>query len=157
MVGIHLWNECWRRNDMDKNSSYPEGTIYQELRNRYLNIDDSVGNINNDNLDNDNLNNEKVDNEKVGNVKVDNENVGNVKVDNEKVGNVKVDNENTLNNNLKQAQSQNLINQPVIVYMVSYNTYLTKLSRVRFHGINKLQNHIKVIYYGNGWQITIIN
>ena len=84
-------------------------------------------------------------------MKVDNENVGNVKVDNEKVGNVKVDNENTLNNNLKQVQSQNLINQPVIVYMVSYNTYLTKLSRVRFHGINKLQNHIKVIYYGNGW------
>ena len=28
-------------NGMDKNSSYPDGTLYQELRNRYLNIDDN--------------------------------------------------------------------------------------------------------------------
>jgi hypothetical protein len=33
---IHLWNELWRREGQDKDSRYPQGCIYQELRQRYL-------------------------------------------------------------------------------------------------------------------------
>jgi hypothetical protein len=99
MIGLHLWNECWRRNGMDKNSSYPEGTIYQELRNRYLKIDDKE------------------------------------------------------DSNSNNSGNNNLVSQKVIVYMVNHKTYLTKLARERFHGMDRLNNieGLKVVFYGPGW------
>lgn len=33
---IHLWNELWRREEQDKDSRYPQGCIYEELKQRYL-------------------------------------------------------------------------------------------------------------------------
>ena len=43
MFGIHLWNECWRRNGMDKNGSFHKNSIYEELKERYLfnNVNDA--------------------------------------------------------------------------------------------------------------------
>jgi hypothetical protein len=32
MVGIHLWNEIWRRNNIDKNMSYHPNSIYETLK-----------------------------------------------------------------------------------------------------------------------------
>lgn len=34
---IHLWNEMWRRNGIDKNGHVPPYSIYRQLGNRYLN------------------------------------------------------------------------------------------------------------------------
>jgi mannosyltransferase OCH1-like enzyme len=33
---IHLWNEIWRRSGQDKDASYPEGCLYEQLKRRYL-------------------------------------------------------------------------------------------------------------------------
>jgi len=33
---IHLWNERWRAAGQDKNASYPEGCLYEQLKRRYL-------------------------------------------------------------------------------------------------------------------------
>ena len=97
MIGIHLWNECWRRNNMYKNDSYPEDSIYQNLRNKY---------ITNDFIE-----------------------------------------------NTEQNTEQNTTCKTVILYMIHKTTYLTKMSRVRFHGITALSNidDIEVIYYGPEW------
>ena len=38
MVAIHLWNECWRQNKLDKNGTYDENSLYEQLKKRY-NID----------------------------------------------------------------------------------------------------------------------
>lgn len=36
MYGIHLWNEVWRRQGLDKNGTYAEGSLYEELKRKYL-------------------------------------------------------------------------------------------------------------------------
>jgi hypothetical protein len=33
---IHLWNEMWRRNEQDKNASYPPDCLYEQLKLKYL-------------------------------------------------------------------------------------------------------------------------
>ena len=33
---IHLWNERWRAAGQDKNASYPEDCLYEQLKRRYL-------------------------------------------------------------------------------------------------------------------------
>jgi len=33
---VHLWNELWRREGLDKDARYPRGCVYEELRHRYL-------------------------------------------------------------------------------------------------------------------------
>lgn len=33
---IHLWNEMWRRNKIDKNLDHPSNSIYEQLKQRYL-------------------------------------------------------------------------------------------------------------------------
>lgn len=33
---IHLWNEMWRRNNMDKNRTYPANCLYEQLKRKYL-------------------------------------------------------------------------------------------------------------------------
>ncbi len=33
---IHLWNELWRREGVDKDECHPQGCIYEELKSRYL-------------------------------------------------------------------------------------------------------------------------
>jgi hypothetical protein len=33
---IHLWNELWRRNGIDKSAAHPEACFYEVLRRRYL-------------------------------------------------------------------------------------------------------------------------
>lgn len=38
-----------------------------------------------------------------------------------------------------------------ILYLVNYNYYLTKMSRVRFHGMNAVGNLCNVIWSGTGW------
>ncbi len=35
--GVHLWNECWRNNNMDKNGSYPKNSLYEQLKRKYSN------------------------------------------------------------------------------------------------------------------------
>jgi hypothetical protein len=35
---IHLWNEFWRRGNIDKNGTFPENTLYEDLKLEYLNI-----------------------------------------------------------------------------------------------------------------------
>lgn len=35
---IHLWNEMWRKNEIDKNSQFPEWCLYEWLKRRYLPI-----------------------------------------------------------------------------------------------------------------------
>lgn len=35
MVGIHLWNEMWRRNNLDKNGSYHPDSIYEQLKKKH--------------------------------------------------------------------------------------------------------------------------
>ena len=32
---IHLWNEHWRRNDIDKETQYPENCLYEQLKKLY--------------------------------------------------------------------------------------------------------------------------
>ena len=34
--GIHLWNEKWRAAGQDKDRSYPEGCLYEQLKSKYL-------------------------------------------------------------------------------------------------------------------------
>jgi hypothetical protein len=34
--GIHLWNELWRRSGQDKDAAYPEGCLYERLKQRRL-------------------------------------------------------------------------------------------------------------------------
>ena len=34
--GIHLWNEYWRNNNIDKNGEYHQDTLYEQLKRRYL-------------------------------------------------------------------------------------------------------------------------
>lgn len=38
-----------------------------------------------------------------------------------------------------------------ILYLVNKHTYLTKMSRVRFHGIQALEKIANITYYGIGW------
>lgn len=33
---VHLWNEMWRRNNVDKNGDFPPHSIYEQLKKRYL-------------------------------------------------------------------------------------------------------------------------
>ena len=33
---IHLWNEKWREANQDKNARYPENSVYEQLKNKYL-------------------------------------------------------------------------------------------------------------------------
>jgi len=33
---VHLWNEMWRRNGADKNASFPAGSLYEQLKRKYL-------------------------------------------------------------------------------------------------------------------------
>lgn len=33
---LHLWNECWRRNNLDKNKSYHPDSIFEKLKKMYL-------------------------------------------------------------------------------------------------------------------------
>ena len=33
---IHLWQEMWRRNGIDKNAVYPKGCLYEKLKVKYL-------------------------------------------------------------------------------------------------------------------------
>ena len=33
---VHLWNEMWRRVDLDKDREYPSGCLYERLKARYL-------------------------------------------------------------------------------------------------------------------------
>lgn len=33
---IHLWNEMWRRDNIDKNTNFPESSIYENLKKLYL-------------------------------------------------------------------------------------------------------------------------
>ena len=35
---VHLWNEMWRREGLDKNAYYAEGCVYEELKKRYLRV-----------------------------------------------------------------------------------------------------------------------
>jgi len=34
-LGIHLWNEIWRRNGIDKNGTYHEESLYERLKECY--------------------------------------------------------------------------------------------------------------------------
>lgn len=34
---VHLWNEFWRRDNVDKSSNFSENCIYEQLKKRYLN------------------------------------------------------------------------------------------------------------------------
>jgi mannosyltransferase OCH1-like enzyme len=38
---IHLWNEMWRAAGQDKNSEYPEGCFYEQLKRKYLTLHQS--------------------------------------------------------------------------------------------------------------------
>ena len=38
-----------------------------------------------------------------------------------------------------------------ILYLVKKQTYVTKMSRVRFHGIKALEKLVEVKYSGPGW------
>ena len=33
---IHLWNEMWRRNNLDKNRKYEENCLFEKLKKKYL-------------------------------------------------------------------------------------------------------------------------
>jgi hypothetical protein len=33
---VHLWNEMWRRNNINKSGNFPENSIYEQLKRRYL-------------------------------------------------------------------------------------------------------------------------
>jgi hypothetical protein len=35
-AAIHCWNELWRRSNRSKDSAYPAGCLYEELKRRYL-------------------------------------------------------------------------------------------------------------------------
>jgi hypothetical protein len=36
MYMIHLWNEHWRRNKIDKNKTYDSQCLYEVLKKKYL-------------------------------------------------------------------------------------------------------------------------
>ena len=36
IYGLHLWNEAWRRLDIDKHGQYPETSIYEQLKEKYV-------------------------------------------------------------------------------------------------------------------------
>lgn len=38
-LGIHLWNEMWRREGLDKDAEYPRSSIYEKLKGRYPGAD----------------------------------------------------------------------------------------------------------------------
>ena len=101
MFGIHLWNECWRRNGMDKNGTFNKESIYEQLKSNYLN----------------NTNKNDDDNEK------------------------------------KNDDCNSIDKKYNIIFLVNRTTYLTKMSRVRFHGINKISEFksVSIIYSGFGW------
>lgn len=33
---VHLWNEMWRENKIDKNAAFPKNSIYEQLKRKYL-------------------------------------------------------------------------------------------------------------------------
>ena len=33
---IHLWNEVWRRRNLEKDKAYPKGSLYEHLKAKYL-------------------------------------------------------------------------------------------------------------------------
>lgn len=33
---VHLWNEMWRRNDVNKDRDFPENCLYEQLKRKYL-------------------------------------------------------------------------------------------------------------------------
>lgn len=33
---VHLWNEMWRRNEIDKDGTFPSSSLYEQLKQRYL-------------------------------------------------------------------------------------------------------------------------
>jgi len=35
-LAIHLWNEIWRRGNLNKNATYHPGSIYEKLKKKYL-------------------------------------------------------------------------------------------------------------------------
>ena len=37
MYAIHLWNEVWRRNKLNKDGKYPDDCLYEELKKTHLN------------------------------------------------------------------------------------------------------------------------
>ena len=37
-AAAHLYNEMWRRNSVDKNASFPPNSIYERLKQRYLDV-----------------------------------------------------------------------------------------------------------------------
>lgn len=39
--GVHLYNEMWRRNNIDKNGRFPSTSIYEQLKRRYLSSSDA--------------------------------------------------------------------------------------------------------------------
>jgi hypothetical protein len=43
-LAIHLWNEMWRRNNLDKNGKYPQICLYEELKRNYLRVPHPTGN-----------------------------------------------------------------------------------------------------------------
>jgi hypothetical protein len=38
---IHLWNELWRRSGRDKDAGYPPSCLYEELKQRYLRVEEA--------------------------------------------------------------------------------------------------------------------
>ena len=38
-LGIHLWNEMWRREGLDQDADYPRNSIYEKLNRRYVATD----------------------------------------------------------------------------------------------------------------------
>ncbi len=139
MFGIHLWNECWRRNSLDKNSNYPKNSIYQQMKTLYLNWNKSPSYL---------PNNKESDN----NLELHTNNILEAHTNNileAHTNNIGNDNEN-LNPDLNTDILDGKIN---ILYIVDKKTYLTKMSRVRFHGIAALQklDTINLIYSGIGW------
>jgi hypothetical protein len=35
---VHLWNEMWRRNGVDKDADFPQNCLYEQFKRRYLNV-----------------------------------------------------------------------------------------------------------------------
>ena len=33
--GLHLWNESWRNNNIDKDGDWPHNTLYEQLKRKY--------------------------------------------------------------------------------------------------------------------------
>jgi hypothetical protein len=36
VYGIHLWNQMWSANGVDKNAAFPAGCLFERLKQRYL-------------------------------------------------------------------------------------------------------------------------